>query len=149
MIPLNSYTKRVTAKILNLASNLTIRYSPDQVIGIRHIDGIAQVRVKVGESAYVLPFDAVQFKAMVEACRLKVIAAICAEEAWERRRAVVVANHEGTRLYSPSTVATRQITVRIGFKLVDIQIGFNTIRLERDAASSPMLYYAYGDDIFF
>ena len=89
MIPLNQYTKRLACKVLNLATNLTKRYTPDQITGIRSIDGVAQVRVKDGDRSYVLPFDVAQFKAIVEQYRREVAAAISTEETWERRRAAV------------------------------------------------------------
>lgn len=91
MIPLNQYTRRLAAKALNAAADLTGHFTPDQVSGIRHIDGVAQVRVTDGDRSYVLPFDAVEFRNFIEAHRLEVIAALSTEQAWERRRRPVAA----------------------------------------------------------
>lgn len=90
MIPLNPYTKRVVAKILNLCSEeLGVSYKAENITGVRLIDGVAQVRVARSDRSFVIPFDAQQFRSMVESVRLGVIAALSTQEAWQRRRNVI------------------------------------------------------------
>lgn len=87
---LNPYTRRVTARVLNSCAELTKTYKPQDITGIRLVNGVAQVRIKEGDRCYVLPFDPQQFKAGVEACRLEVIAALSTEAAWARRHEAIV-----------------------------------------------------------
>ncbi len=85
MIKLNSYIKRITAKVLNACADLTERYAPQDITGLRQIDGIVQVRIEKGDNAWVLPFAPETFKAMVESFRLEVLAAIATEQRWQHR----------------------------------------------------------------
>lgn len=98
MIHLNPYTKRVAARVLNSVQEFTKRYSPQDIIGIRLINGVVQVRVKDGDRLYAVPFDPRQFKAAVEACRLEVIAALSTEAAWERRHKAIAMPRIITRI---------------------------------------------------
>lgn len=79
MIALNTYTKRVTAKVLNMAVGLNFTYRASHIIGIRVIGGVAQVKVKIGDAVSVLSFDPEQFKQKVVSVKREVIAAIATE----------------------------------------------------------------------
>jgi len=83
------YIKRVTCKVLNLCSDLTARYTLDNIKGVFLLDGVATVKVVVdgGKVAHI-PFNAEQFKAVVESVRREVIAAISTEQAWARRHSI-------------------------------------------------------------
>lgn len=85
---LSYYIKRVTAKVLNAAANLTTRYTLDNIKGVYLVDGIATVKIEIEGAIAYLPFNAEQFKAMVEAVRRAVLAAISTEQAWARRKSL-------------------------------------------------------------
>jgi hypothetical protein len=90
-IALNPYSKRLAAKILNAAADLNFSYRAEHITGIRLIDGVAQVKVTIGDRTCVLPFNPEEFKAMAISFRLEVLAALSTEQAWARHTAKIPA----------------------------------------------------------
>ncbi len=111
-LSLSYYTKRVTAKVLNSCSNLTAHYTTDSIKGVFLVDGIATVKVVVdgGKVAY-LPFNAEQFKTVVESVRRDVLAAISTEQAWARRHSVTL-SHAVTAVTQAVTAINSQAVIR-------------------------------------